>query len=514
MRYTPFLAGILAVTASALPGAPQRRDAPSSSSSPSSSSAPVPTLPPMDILCEDSGKNKSTWQQFRVGLWLGYQANKFAPYDTDFPTTLAQHSEGVYDWSCEIDVDCHWKINGNGCMEGGSQNKQNYFILTAVQNFHNWIQSVLDSIQQTQIDFASQSMSLTDTFIDHEIDSSAQSWLPSVMSGFLGAVSAAAGPFSAGASTVLGVAGGAVGTEGGVASATAEDGASVIQDELSKMSGLEDAISNTTGILRQAVKHFGESMINETPDNSEMYTYGSDTNALPQLLKDGDFAEKVEASDQDALDTAIGKSVFSAAISYLWYQDWGYIVNVSRSVYDIDPCTYETDYLRECDDSGRAYIFLRENKDPKLKGYGDLGKYNVDGLELAESSGYLQSKKGYEGTWENDELIDEISSGSLPNSVAAFLPVCHLDDLYPVWLPEDKVTYIVASEITREVNVEDEKIRLIARNACPKQWINGKKWPLAEDDTAIVTTTLPADAVSTASANGVSFSLSPYVTAT
>lgn len=57
-------------------------------------------------------------------------------------------------------------------MEGGLENKQNYFILTAVQNFHNWIQSVLDSIQQTQIDFASQSMSLTETFIDHEIDSS------------------------------------------------------------------------------------------------------------------------------------------------------------------------------------------------------------------------------------------------------------------------------------------------------------------------------------------------------
>jgi hypothetical protein len=59
-----------------------------------------------------------------------------------------------------------------------------------------------------------------------------------------------------------------------------------------------------------------------------------------------------------------------------------------------------------------------------------------------------------------------------------------------------------------------EKIQLIARNACPKQWINGEKWPLAEDDTAVVTSTLPADAVSTASADGVSFSLSPYVTAT
>jgi hypothetical protein len=224
------------------------------------------------------------------------------------------------------------------------------------------------------------------------------------------------------------------------------------------MSGLEDAISNTTGILRQAVKHFGESMINETPDNSEYYTYVSDPNALPQLLKNGDFAEKVEAGDQDDLDTAMSKSVFSAAVSYLWYQDWGYIVNVSRPVYDIDPCTYDTDYLRECDDSGRAYIFLRQDKDPRLKGYDDLGKYNLDGLELAESSGYLQSKKGYEGSWENDELIDEISAGNLPNGVAAFLPVCNLDDLYPVWLTEDDVAYIVASEITRDVNVEDVRI--------------------------------------------------------
>lgn len=226
------------------------------------------------------------------------------------------------------------------------------------------------------------------------------------------------------------------------------------------MSDMQEAIANTTTILRDAVKQFGESVINETPrDNSANYAYGSDEEALPKLLQHGEFAEKVKASDQDELDKSLSTSIFAAAISSLWYQESGFVVNVSRSVYDIDPCTYDTDFLRECVDD-RAYIFMRDDNDePTLKGTDELDKYNLGAKELAESSGYIQSKKGYDASWEADEIADEVSSGSVPYSIFANLPVCNLDDLYAVWLSEDEAAHVVVGAIRSELREDDVRTR-------------------------------------------------------
>lgn len=222
------------------------------------------------------------------------------------------------------------------------------------------------------------------------------------------------------------------------------------------MGDMEDAIANTTTILRNAVKQFGESVINTTPrDNSASYAYGSDEDALPQLFMNGEFADKVKASDQDELDENLSKSIFAAAISSLWTQESGYVVNVSRSVYDVDPCTYDTDFLRECVD-GRAYIFLRDDNDePTLKGTDQLDKYHLSAKDLAEASGYIQNKKGYEATWDADEMADDVSSGSVPSTIFANLPVCNLDDLYAVWLSKHEVVNVALSSVRSALNYKD-----------------------------------------------------------
>ncbi|RJE21677.1 hypothetical protein PHISCL_05978 [Aspergillus sclerotialis] len=495
MRHTRhFLLAILGVTANAFPG---RRDAaapsspsispsntpPSSSSSSlfaSSTSTTTSSLPPISTLCEADGKTKETWNEFNMGSWVGYLANKFSPYDTDFPTTLADHSDGVYDWDCEIDVRCSWKITGDGCNNGNPENPRNFFVLTAIQHFYDWIQSALDAIQNSKIDFAVQSMSLTTTFTDHDIETSAQDWLPLALSGFLGGLSGIAAVARSASSGLLALAGGAAGTEGGISAATASNSATIIQEELDKMSGMEDAVANTTEILRSAFRNFGKSMIDEVPDNSEYYAYGSDPNALPKLLANGDFAEKVTSDDQEALDEAIGKAIFGAAISYLWVQEGGYIVDVSRSVYKVDPCTYDTDFLRICED-GRSYIFLRNDHiDPRLKGTTELEKFNVNAKELAESSSYVQSKLGYNAAPGTEDYIATMLNGDAPNSVFANIPVCNLDDLYDDWLPEDELYPLLGWGLGEKVNDYDMTISLISRNACKKQSINGKEWPLGD----------------------------------
>lgn len=62
------------------------------------------------------------------------------------------------------DEPCHISLSQEQCLGGDGINPQYYFVLYAIQNFHDWIGQVLDAIRQAQTAFAMQSTNFITTF--------------------------------------------------------------------------------------------------------------------------------------------------------------------------------------------------------------------------------------------------------------------------------------------------------------------------------------------------------------
>lgn len=200
--------------------------------------------------------------------------------------------------------------------------------------------------------------------------------------------------------------------------------------------------------MLKGIEAFANHVLVDTPEDTDDYYYADDPAGLPQLLKDGTFAESVSVS---MLDERIYTSLFSGAITTSWASENAIIVKVHKDEPTLITPPCETDgffYGRIwCDDEGTAHLLLKFPepntwyKDPMSRdvidefgdvpGADDLEDFGLSieivarGSELAASLN--DGNPYYE--WDAESALDHLLENA--DDVAKFstfnLPVCELD---------------------------------------------------------------------------------------
>ena len=202
--------------------------------------------------------------------------------------------------------------------------------------------------------------------------------------------------------------------------------------------------------MLKGLESFATTVLVDVPENDPAngVYYSDDPKGLPQILKDGTYAESVSVS---ILDERIYASVFSGAITTLWRNERASIVKIHADEPTLETPPCETDGFFDgrlwCDDDGTAYVLLKfpakdtwydnpmnsdvidEFKD--VPGADDLGDYGITVETVARSSDLACSLNGdkpyYE--WDAQGTIDHLTDN--PDDLSGFstfnLPVCELD---------------------------------------------------------------------------------------
>jgi hypothetical protein len=180
-------------------------------------------------------------------------------------------------------------------------------------------------------------------------------------------------------------------------------------------------------------------------DRSHGVWYVDDPNSLPNVLRDGSFAEPITS---DVLPDSIYVSLFSAAIALLWRGETAVVVKISHEFSKLSKPICENKDVwkgnKYCDDQGNAYLLFRldtswnttpwddgiADKFKKLKGVEKLEDYRISIKTVVKASEHADSKSGgrpyYE--WNPSNFIDHINED--PRNRVEFsgfnLPFCEL----------------------------------------------------------------------------------------
>ena len=128
-----------------------------------------------------------------------------------------------------------------------------------------------------------------------------------------------------------------------------------------------DVISSLGGLIKQAVEAlntYWTSQLGSTPETEDAAgdTYDADPNALPAVLKSGQFASS-SSLNVVPFPNAIYGALASAGINTLWNEDKDFIIKISNSILGAGPGgAYKAlPSMTYCDKNGVAWIFMRWN---------------------------------------------------------------------------------------------------------------------------------------------------------
>lgn len=195
---------------------------------------------------------------------------------------------------------------------------------------------------------------------------------------------------------------------------------------------------------------YGNKVLSDVPVNdpdNDIY-YASEPQGLPQILKDGTFAE---SQSVDSLDERIYASLFSGVISHIWKDERAFVIKIFSNEPTLDDPPCETDdFFTDriwCDDDGNAFVLLKhpakdhhpsepmssdvQDDFKDLKGADHLEEYGVNIEMVAKSSSLASSLNGgkpyYE--WKPERAIEHLTD--YPDDLSTFssfnLPYCELE---------------------------------------------------------------------------------------
>lgn len=209
--------------------------------------------------------------------------------------------------------------------------------------------------------------------------------------------------------------------------------------------------------MQDAVQNYGIQALTTTPKNDPKKNifYSEDPNGVPMALKNGSFAQQIEASKVPTLQNTAKAALFSGAISYLWVKEQVYVVKMSKPLYGVKPCDLKMnsdfkDIAQFCNKkTGTAYFYVKNSapseiyqKWPPAPGVDKLKDWNLDPIDVANAAAASQSAGGYLKNWDPKGVMKLFDSKTPPvNNLLFNIPYCDLDLAYSAW-PKKPSEYI------------------------------------------------------------------------
>lgn len=190
--------------------------------------------------------------------------------------------------------------------------------------------------------------------------------------------------------------------------------------------------------LEKYVNEWGTDLIEKPvdPQNDpyEKKWYSQQAKSIPQILENGDFAEKPKSDVKDKISDKIQEHFKAAAITYMWSQEKVFIATVSGKVIDTPACEVDLSkwgITTWCNDDGVAHFFVKSKTKPAFEleidpapGVDKLADYDLEQEVLIKAAIASQKSGGYLKEWSKDAVLAEDAS----EGIKVFnLPVCNLD---------------------------------------------------------------------------------------
>ncbi|KXG45680.1 uncharacterized protein PGRI_034470 [Penicillium griseofulvum] len=391
-------------------------------------------------------KTRDTWKKTEIGEWFISMANAEDIYTKDIQKTIQSwdHPSSLYGFYCSPMSYCEANLDKDQCLDPRSGARPGlYFLMWSIANLNNYMLSVLNAVEHTSSVAIGLSANLVETFATNMDNIPLVNAGPSMAAGFLGGLAAIFPP-----SAALGGLGSAAATiGGGIISLLDNEKPVELEPKFNDFKNITNYIARASEGMQMGIEKYTRWLLTSIPSNDRSHGvwYIDDPNSLPNVLRDGAFAEPITS---DVLPDSIYVSLFSAAIALLWRGEPAGVVKITHEYSKLSkPICENKDAWKGnkyCDDQGNAYLLIRldsswnttpwddgiEDKFKKLKGVEKLGDYRISIKTVVKASEHAASKNGgrpyYE--WNPSNFIDHINED--PRNRVEFsgfnLPFCEL----------------------------------------------------------------------------------------
>ncbi|KAK4969239.1 hypothetical protein LTR66_008097 [Elasticomyces elasticus] len=256
------------------------------------------------------------------------------------------------------------------------------------------------------------------------------------------------------------------------------------------------SISNSVNAVKDATTSALTTWINKLvaePFPGSDSDLSTDHNQIPQLFKDGAFAQPIA---EGALNAASGlRAAFAApAINYLWQKAGVVVIKASSKSLGFDPCSGDNLFAarwKYCDSNGVMHVLqawqpgtvfdFAATSSHAVPGVDHLGDFNLDVKTVVLASDNSQNRGGYfaDAPTGSDfaATVGRVGNNVQPSDLVFFnLPVCDLDG----------VSHSVRNDCASEPNPTLQDIcifyALMGRGCSQKHDQKGHEWPLSYTD--------------------------------
>ena len=209
-----------------------------------------------------------------------------------------------------------------------------------------------------------------------------------------------------------------------------------IQSELDKYADLQKVIGDRFSFLKNATRDWAIGAINSPLVNEGGNPYYKNTKGAYHILHDGFYGNEKSADITKEVDNNLMKAFNGASISALWHAENVFMVRVSRKtklLRGADPCKIKLDknIKQFCEDDVVWFLLKAsekhyEQKYPAVPGADKVGDYKFKLLDMMKEAWELQKKVGYKRDWETKWIMEQLTGKEAPKS-GSMMPIVGCD---------------------------------------------------------------------------------------